>query len=135
MKQLDKKIKEIRSLLPEVMIADRMAAVREIELLTRKKAKPLPAEKLRVRLERLEKRLNASARKRARRQKNLPKFSYNDDLPITARKEDIIRAIERHPVVIVSGETGSGKTTQLPKFCLAAGRGIDSKIAPPKMPI
>jgi ATP-dependent helicase HrpA len=128
MKQLDKKIKEIRSLLLEVMIADRMAAVREIELLTRKKAKPLPAEKLRVRLERLEKRLNASARKRARRQKNLPKFSYNDDLPITARKEDIIRAIERHPVVIVSGETGSGKTTQLPKFCLAAGRGIDGII-------
>jgi ATP-dependent helicase HrpA len=128
MKQLDKKIKEIRSLLPEVMIADRLAAVRDIELLTRKKAKPLPAEKLRVRLERLEKRLNASARKRARRQKNLPKFSYNDDLPITARKEDIIRAIERHPVVIVSGETGSGKTTQLPKFCLAAGRGIDGII-------
>ncbi len=128
MKQFDKKIKQIRSLLPDVMVADRMAAVREIELLTRKKARPLPAEKLRLRLERLEKRLIASERKRARRLKNLPKFSYNDDLPITASKQDIIRAIERHPVVIVSGETGSGKTTQLPKFCLAAGRGIDGII-------
>ncbi len=128
MKQFDKKIKQIRSLLPDVMIADRMAAVREIELLTRKMAKPLPADKLRLRLERLEKRLKASERKRVGRQKNMPKFSYNDDLPITARKKDIIRAIERHPVVIVSGETGSGKTTQLPKFCLAAGRGIDGII-------
>ena len=128
MKHFDKKIKQIRSLLPDVMIADRLAAVLEIERLTRKKAKPLPAEKLRLRLERLEKRLKASERKRAGRQKNLPKFSYNDDLPITARKKDIIRAIERHPVVIVSGETGSGKTTQLPKFCLEAGRGIDGII-------
>ena len=110
------------------MAADRMAAVREIEHLTRKKTKPLPADQLRVRLERLEKRLKASERKRTRRRKNLPKFSYNDDLPITASKKDIIRAIERHPVVIVSGETGSGKTTQLPKFCLEAGRGIDGII-------
>src|SRR5210317_671727 len=125
MKHFEKKIKQIRSLLPDVMIADRMAAVREIERLTRKKAKPLPADKLRMRLERLEKRLNASGRNRARRQKNLPQFSYNADLPITAKKTEIIRAIERHPVVIVSGETGSGKTTQLPKFCLEAGRGID----------
>jgi ATP-dependent helicase HrpA len=105
-----------------------MAAVREIERLTRKKTKPLPADKLRARLERLEKRLKASERKRARRQKNLPKFSYNDELPITAKKDEIIKAISRHPVIIVSGETGSGKTTQLPKFCLAAGRGIDGII-------
>ena len=128
MKHFDKKIKQIRSILPDVMVADRMAAVREIERLTRKKTKPLPADKLSARLERLEKRLEAAKRKRARRQKNLPKFSYNDDLPITAKKTDIIRAIERNPVVIVSGETGSGKTTQLPKFCLAAGRGIDGII-------
>jgi ATP-dependent helicase HrpA len=110
------------------MAADRMAAVREIERLTRKKVKPLPADRLRARLERLEKRLRASERKHSRRQKNLPEFSYNADLPITASKTEIIRAIERHPVVIVSGETGSGKTTQLPKFCLAAGRGIDGII-------
>ena len=128
LKHFDKKIKQIQSLLPEVMAADRMAAVREIERLTRKKAKPLPADKLCARLERLEKRLKASERKRVRRQKNLPKFSYNDELPITAKKDEIIKAISRHPVIIVSGETGSGKTTQLPKFCLAAGRGIDGII-------
>ncbi|MFH2092907.1 MAG: ATP-dependent RNA helicase HrpA [Pseudomonadota bacterium] len=46
------------------------------------------------------------------------------DLPITAREKDIIEAIQHNRVVIISGETGSGKTTQIPKFCLKAGRGI-----------
>jgi ATP-dependent helicase HrpA len=44
-------------------------------------------------------------------------------LPVTARRAEIVAAIRAHPVVIVSGETGSGKTTQLPKFCLEAGGG------------
>ena len=128
MKYLANKIKKLKSLLPEVMAADRMAAVREIERLTRKKTPPLPADRMGARFDRLKHRLEASQRKRNKRLKNLPKFSYNADLPITAKKNEIIRAIERHPVVIVSGETGSGKTTQLPKFCLAAGRGIDGII-------
>ncbi len=44
-------------------------------------------------------------------------------LPVVGRRAEIVAAIRSHPVVIVSGETGSGKTTQLPKFCLEAGRG------------
>ncbi len=115
-------------LLPDVMAAERMAAVREIERLTGQKARSLSAEKLGARLDRLEGRLRASRRKRIQRQKDLPTFSYIDELPITAKKNEIVRAIRRHPVVIVSGETGSGKTTQLPKFCLAAGRGISGII-------
>ena len=107
-----------------MLVADRMAAAREIERLTPKKLKALPVDRMRAKLDRLEKRLQASVRKRARRKKNLPNFSYNKALPITAKKDEIIQAISRHPVVIVSGETGSGKTTQLPKFCLAAGRGM-----------
>ena len=47
-----------------------------------------------------------------------------DSLPVSAHRQPIIDAIRRHPVVIVCGETGSGKTTQLPKLCLAAGRGL-----------
>ena len=54
----------------------------------------------------------------------MPKVSYPVDLPITARKDDIAATIRDHQVVIVSGETGSGKTTQLPKICLELGRGI-----------
>ncbi len=53
----------------------------------------------------------------------LPAITFPEELPVSARREDIARAIEAHQVVIVSGETGSGKTTQLPKICLALGRG------------
>ncbi|MCS6943927.1 MAG: ATP-dependent RNA helicase HrpA, partial [Sutterellaceae bacterium] len=49
-------------------------------------------------------------------------------MPVTARREEIARAIAAHPVVIVCGETGSGKTTQLPKICLALGRGRQKMI-------
>jgi ATP-dependent helicase HrpA len=58
----------------------------------------------------------------------LPDRVYDPALPIIAKKDEIIHAICKHPVVIVSGETGSGKTTQLPKFCLDAGRGLGGVI-------
>jgi len=57
-----------------------------------------------------------------------PAISYPSDLPILTRKDEILEAIRRHPVVIVAGETGSGKTTQLPKICLEAGRGTAGMI-------
>ena len=57
------------------------------------------------------------------------RLEFPPELPITARREEIVRAIRDHPVVILSGETGSGKTTQLPKFCLEAGRGRRGRIA------
>ena len=50
-------------------------------------------------------------------------ITFPESLPVSARREEISRAIAAHQVVIVSGETGSGKTTQLPKICLALGRG------------
>jgi ATP-dependent helicase HrpA len=59
---------------------------------------------------------------------NLPRPTYPDDLPVVARREEIARAIAAHQVVIVSGETGSGKTTQLPKICLEVGRGVNGLI-------
>ncbi len=62
------------------------------------------------------------------RKANRPEPIYNHALPIFAKKDEIIDSISKNQVVIISGETGSGKTTQIPKFCLAAGRGIDGKI-------
>lgn len=53
----------------------------------------------------------------------LPPIDYPEDLPVSARRADIAAAIAQHQVVIVCGETGSGKTTQLPKICLEMGRG------------
>ena len=64
----------------------------------------------------------------ARRLANLPRPTYPDELPVVARRVDIARAIADHQIVIVSGETGSGKTTQLPKICLELGRGVHGLI-------
>jgi ATP-dependent helicase HrpA len=53
----------------------------------------------------------------------VPPISYPEELPVSARRNDIASAIRDHQVIIVCGETGSGKTTQLPKICLELGRG------------
>ena len=57
------------------------------------------------------------------------RVEFPPDLPISARAEEIIATLQKHPVLILAGETGSGKTTQIPKMCLAAGRGQDAMIA------
>jgi ATP-dependent helicase HrpA len=63
-----------------------------------------------------------------RRAALVPKVAYPEELPVSARREDIAAAIRDHQVVIVAGETGSGKTTQLPKICLELGRGVHGLI-------
>jgi ATP-dependent helicase HrpA len=55
-------------------------------------------------------------------------IDYPASLPITARRDELVAAIRDHQVVIVAGETGSGKSTQLPKLCLEAGRGVAGMI-------
>src|SRR5262245_15095339 len=52
------------------------------------------------------------------------KLEYDPALPIAAHRAEILEALARHPVIVVCGATGSGKTTQLPKLCLEAGRGV-----------
>ncbi len=125
---ISKIIKKIESFLPQVLAVDRLAARREITYLARKSGKSKPDQKLPARIDRLVKRLQVSVQKRNGRRENLPALSFNEELPIFSKKDEIVQAIARHPVIVVSGETGSGKTTQLPKFCLAAGRGIDGLI-------
>ena len=56
------------------------------------------------------------------------RLTYPESLPITERRDEILAAIRDHQVVIVAGETGSGKSTQLPKLCLEAGRGVEGMI-------
>ena len=72
----------------------------------------------------LAQKIAASTAARAARAASVPKVSYPEELPISANRDEIRRAIEKHAVVILCGETGSGKTTQLPKICLEAGRGV-----------
>ena len=58
----------------------------------------------------------------------MPKITYPPALPVSAARDEIAAAISSHQVVVVAGETGSGKTTQLPKICLELGRGIAGRI-------
>ena len=58
----------------------------------------------------------------------VPQVSYPADLPVSQRRDDLLAAIAEHQVVVVAGETGSGKTTQLPKLCLELGRGVKGMI-------
>ncbi|TNH41971.1 ATP-dependent RNA helicase HrpA [Photorhabdus luminescens subsp. sonorensis] len=62
------------------------------------------------------------------RQAACPTIKYPENLPVSQKKDDIYKAIRDHQVVIIAGETGSGKTTQIPKICLELGRGIKGLI-------
>ena len=72
--------------------------------------------------------LNASIAARERRLSTVPAVTLDASLPIAREGERIIELIRQHQVVVIAGETGSGKTTQLPKLCLAAGRGVAGMI-------
>ena len=65
---------------------------------------------------------------RDKRLANLPKVTYPEQLPVSQKKDVIKNAIANNQVVIIAGETGSGKTTQIPKMCLELGRGVDGLI-------
>ncbi|WP_329463979.1 ATP-dependent RNA helicase HrpA [Streptomyces sp. NBC_01431] len=69
-----------------------------------------------------------SAERIARRSARVPEVSYPEQLPVSQKKDDILQAIRDHQVVIVAGETGSGKTTQIPKICMELGRGVRGMI-------
>ena len=71
----------------------------------------------------LQARLSASIKNREKRRVSLPKPRYPDDLPVAQQREAVAQKIQKHPVVVLCGETGSGKTTQLPKICLDLQRG------------
>ncbi|BCS97538.1 ATP-dependent helicase [Desulfoluna limicola] len=117
--------KALRSL-GRIMIRDRHPLRRDLKNLQRIKE---PDEKAVRKLAALKGRLSASMDERRRRQQTPPALNYNQDLPVTARREEIVETIRKNQVVIISGETGSGKTTQIPKFCVEAGRGTGGLIA------
>ena len=121
----DPRVDEIRRLLPQAMLPDWVRLGGRMVRLLRDQHHPQTHEKL---LNRIHEQLLASIALREERQANIPKIIYPPDLPITARKDDIVAAIRANQVVVIAGETGSGKTTQIPKMCLEAGLGIAAKI-------
>lgn len=104
----------------QAMVADRHFLRREFFAL-----KKQPDE---AKLIRWTERLQQSCQTVVNRQQSIPKINYDDALPIAAKRDEIKKAIVANQVVIIAGETGSGKTTQLPKICLEIGRGVQGMI-------
>ncbi len=79
-------------------------------------------------LEKLTRSIKESAARKALRLSGLPQPEYPSELPIVQHRDAIVESIRKHAVTIICGETGSGKTTQIPKMCLQAGLGVDGLI-------
>lgn len=111
--------------LDQAMYADRHRLRRQLHDL-RKKAgdSPIDDERLTQWIERFQ----ASVAKVEARRRSVPVMRYDDSLPIAAKRDEIKAALEKHQVLVIAGETGSGKTTQLPKICLEIGRGVHGLI-------
>ncbi len=122
---MDARVEEIRKLLPQAMLPDWVRLGGRMVRLLRDQHHPQTHDAI---LNRIHAQVRASVALREQRRANLPAIQYPPDLPITARRDDIVAAIRAHQVVIIAGETGSGKTTQIPKMCLEAGLGIEAKI-------
>jgi ATP-dependent helicase HrpA len=121
----DARIEDLKTLLPQCLLADWVRLGRRLARLLRDHHHPEQREAL---LERLRQQVHASVALREERRRNVPRANYPAELPITARKDEIVAAIRAHQVIVIAGETGSGKTTQIPKMCLEAGLGIEAKI-------
>jgi ATP-dependent helicase HrpA len=107
------------------MPADRLRLRRLMQAAEARLRQGQPADQL---VSRLEAELGKSTDRLARRRASVPAPQFPSDLPVVARKDDIAAAIRENQVVVISGETGSGKTTQLPKICLELGRGVEGVI-------
>ncbi|MFR0675434.1 ATP-dependent RNA helicase HrpA [Enterobacterales bacterium AW_CKDN230030176-1A_HGKHYDSX7] len=107
--------------LDHAMIADRHRLRRQLHELNKR-----PDD---AKLAQWAERLQASCAQVSARQASVPTVRYDDSLPIAAKRDDIKKALSEHQVLVIAGETGSGKTTQLPKICLELGRGSHGLIA------
>ncbi len=118
-------IEEIRGLLPRCMLYDWVRLGSRLARVLRDRHH---ADRHDAVLVRLLERARASAALREWRAAHRPRVTYPPELPIAARKDEILELLRKHQVIVVAGETGSGKTTQIPKICLEAGLGVEARI-------
>ena len=116
---------QLAALIDRAMFADRHRLRRLLRAAAQARQTGRPIDRG---LAKLQRDLDASVKRRQQRADNLPTIELEPDLPITARADEIAEAVRQHQVVVVAGETGSGKSTQLPKLMLQMGRGVDGLI-------
>jgi ATP-dependent helicase HrpA len=114
-------IRQIKQSLDHVMIADYYNIIRELKQIEQNKVKDETA--FFKKLNRLKGIVFLSNRRYLARAQNIPPLQYPPQLPISSKRHEIIDSIKKNQVTIITGETGSGKTTQIPKMCLASGLG------------
>ncbi|MDN3518579.1 ATP-dependent RNA helicase HrpA [Aquisalimonas lutea] len=119
-------LEKLQQRLASCLGADRTAFRKRLQGLRRRARAGKPYDRG---LQRLAADMDASVARREARIQQRPEPAYPDDLPVVEHREAIRDAIRDHQVVVLCGETGSGKSTQLPKICLELGRGIDGMIA------
>ncbi|HLL67710.1 MAG TPA: ATP-dependent RNA helicase HrpA [Micromonosporaceae bacterium] len=113
-------VADLQSRLPELTLRDQRRLQRRLDGIPKiRKPGAAQAATAQIAAE-----IDAAAARVERRRAAVPTITYPDDLPIAERRDVIMAAIRDHQVVVVAGETGSGKTTQLPKMCLELGRGV-----------
>ena len=105
----------------DIMIADYHRFQQDIYLLERQKSK---SDLALQRIVNMNKRFAISRLRLENRKRKVPDIRFSAELPIAAKRQLIIDTIRKNQVVVITGETGSGKTTQIPKMCLAAGLGL-----------
>ncbi|WP_194362743.1 ATP-dependent RNA helicase HrpA [Neptunicella marina] len=115
-------ISALSALLPSTLNSERHRFRQRIQ-----RTKKLDNDKKASALQKLADDMQISAQKVAARISNCPRIEY-PPLPVSEHKDELVEAIKTNQVVIIAGETGSGKTTQLPKICLEAGRGMTGLI-------
>ncbi|PLR30295.1 ATP-dependent RNA helicase HrpA [Chimaeribacter coloradensis] len=110
--------------LPDLMLRDQQRLQRRLQG-ARKVSNPQAQEAIAAELSQD---IDAARQRVAQRMAARPRITYPENLPVSQKKQAILEAVRDHQVVIVAGETGSGKTTQLPKICMELGRGIKGQI-------
>lgn len=117
----DHSIDQLLKNLDHAMIADRHRLRRQLHELRKRPDEAKQASWV--------EKVQASCAQVVAREQSVPSIRYDDSLPIAAKRDEIKKALAEHQVLVIAGETGSGKTTQLPKICLEMGRGRHGLIA------
>jgi len=121
MPDINQQLKQIKRDLEQTRLCDRPRLQRQLHQLERRLKSGKPVDKA---LPELEKAIARSTADYSTRLASLPTPDYPPELPISQHRDAILEALRNNQVIILAGETGSGKTTQLPKFCLELGRGV-----------
>jgi ATP-dependent helicase HrpA len=118
-------LQQLQPPLDEVMGRDRYRLQRQWHDIQDRSRAGKPVDKA---LQKLSQAVERSQQLLQRRQEAVPEIKFPEELPVSGRRDEIASLIDKHQVVILAGETGSGKTTQLPKICLSLGRGVKGLI-------